>query len=546
MDSQNRVICLYRVSLFRQADHVEHDGQTVADIPMQRTACRKYCTEHGWTIVREFQETGISGYKNSTFQRTAVKEIIAAANKQTFDTLLVYTVDRLSRRDYELPMLFEQITECGITVWSVQEGELRYKTSTDRLLVYLYGWKANGESERISQRISTIQYQMTSRGEFRGGAVPYGYKLVENGQISKQGHPRHDLVIHEPEAEIVRVIFQKIASEGYSMYELTRFLADIQYPDGARKRVWRSASLHVLLRNPIYIGRLRFNNELSLPFSRLQIVDPITFQQVQQLTKKKKQALPKNRPDVAPPPQYHDILYCGHCGSHLVYNHAFRARQDGTSTIRYLYRCYNKERFTKPCDGAATYSARIIDADVHQHMEWLITVLLTFDEAALLGNAVELARTDFLTQRDSLQQQLANLNNQLATIQKGIAEALNLYGVSATTELQLLYGDIKAKRDKISNALQQLIPKEYETPVLLKQKSRLLDKVKQKCIIWRRGNWYSVEPLISEFFERIQVFQNYNIQYIISSEINQFLSVDTSSNQISDKSSHLPQLELLE
>ena len=546
MDSQNRVICLYRVSLARQVDHVECDGKTIADIPMQRTACRQYCTEHSWTIVGEFQETGISGYKNSTFQRTAVKEIIAAANKQTFDTLLVYTVDRLSRRDYELPMLFEQITECGITVWSVQEGELRYKTSTDRLLVYLYGWKANGESEHISQRISTIQYQMTSRGEFRGGAVPYGYKLVENGQISKQGHPRHELVIHEPEAEIVRVIFQKIASEGYSMYELTKFLADIQYPNSARKRVWRSASLHVLLRNPIYIGRLRFNNELSLPFSRLQIVDPITFQQVQQLTKKKKQALPKNRPDVAPPPQYHDILHCGHCGSHLVYNHAFRARQDGTTTIRYLYRCYNKERFSNPCDGAATYSARIIDADIHQHVEWLVTVLLTFDESALLGNAVELARTEYLTQRDSLQQQLANLNNQIATVQKGIAEALNLYGVSATTELQLLYDDIKTKRDNTFHALQQLIPEHYELPVLLKQKKELLHKIQQKCIIWRRGNWCAVESMIPEFFTRIQIHKDYNNQYLISSEIKQFLSVDITSHLIYEKNLPASHLNLIE
>lgn len=125
MDSQNRVICLYRVSLPKQVDRVEHDGQTVADIPMQRTACRKYCNEHGWTIIGEFQETGISGYKNSTFQRTAVKEIIAAANEQSFDTLLVCTVDRLSRRDYELPMLFEQITECGITVLKQKKEQLR-------------------------------------------------------------------------------------------------------------------------------------------------------------------------------------------------------------------------------------------------------------------------------------------------------------------------------------------------------------------------------------------------------------------------------------
>ena len=546
MDSQNKVICLYRVSLLRQVDHVEHNGQIVADIPMQRTACRKYCNEHGWTIVGEFQEAGISGYKNPTFQRTAVKEIIAAANKQTFDILLVYTVDRLSRRDYELPMLFEQITECGIAVWSVQEGELRYKTSTDRLLVYLYGWKANGESERISQRISTIQYQMTSRDEFRGGAVPFGYKLVENGQISKQGRPRHDLAIHEPEAEIVRIIFQKIAGEGYSMYELTRFLSEMQYPDGVRKLVWRSASLHVLLRNPIYIGCLRFNNELSLPFSHLQIVDPIMFQQVQRLTKKKKEALPKNRPEVAPPPQYHDILYCGHCGSRLVYSHAFRARQDGTSAIRYLYRCYNKERFTKPCDGASTYSARIIDADVHQHVEWLVTALLTFDEAALLGNAVELARTEYLSQRDSLQQQLSELNDQLATIQKGIAEAINLYGVGATTELQLLYGDIKAKRDSIFYALQQLIPEQYEIPLLLKQKKEQLHELKQRCAVLRCKNWRTLESMVPDFFARILIYKDYDIRYSILPEIKQYLSVDVTPDLSLEKRLPSSQYNLLE
>lgn len=330
------------------------------------------------------------------------------------------------------------------------------------------------------------------------------------------------------------------------MYELTRFLSEMQYPDRARKRVWRSASLHVLLRNPIYVGRLRFNNELSLPFSRLQIVDPITFQQLQQLTKKKKQALPKSRPDIAPPPQYHDILYCGHCGSHLVYNHAFRVRQDGTSAIRYLYRCYNKERFTKPCDGAATYSARMIDADVHQHMEWLVTVLLTFDESALLSNAVELARTEYLIQRDSLHQQLAELNNQLAAVQKGIAEALNLYGVNATTELQLVYSDVKAKRDSIFHDLQQLVPDRFEIPALLKQKKEHLHKIQQRCIVWRRGNWRALESMVSEFFTRILIGKEYRIQYLISPEIKQYLSVDMTQDLIPEKDLLLSQLALLE
>lgn len=137
---------------------------------------------------------------------------------------------------------------------------------------------------------------------------------------------------------------------------------------------------------------------------------------------------------------------------------------------------------------------------MHQHMEWLITVLLTFDEAALIGNTVELARTKYLTQRDVFQQQLAELTDQLNTLKKRIAEALNLYGVSATTELQLLYSDVKIKRDSIYQKIQQLIPQNYEIPVLLKQKKELLQKVKQKCFIWRRRNWYATESMVPEFF----------------------------------------------
>lgn len=224
-----RVCCLYRVSLLRQVDHVESNGQVIADIPMQKDACRHFCQQKKWSIVNEIQEQGISGYKNPTFDRIAVQEVLAAARAGQFDILLVYTLDRLSRRDSELPLLLSEMTECGVSVWSMQEGEMKYQTSTDRLLAYLYGWKANGESERISQRISTVQEQMTMRGQFRGGAVPFGYKLIENGEISKQGRKKHSLAIYEPEAEIVRFIFDQIDHEHITMYELTKLLAEYKF-----------------------------------------------------------------------------------------------------------------------------------------------------------------------------------------------------------------------------------------------------------------------------------------------------------------------------
>ena len=268
MTNAPRAFCLYRVSLTRQADRHYSDGKETADIPMQKEACRQFCQDHGWEIVNSYTETGVSAYKNATFERDAIKTVFEEAKKGNFDILLIYAIDRLSRRDFELPLLVSKLKEIGIRIWSIQEGELAFDSSTDHLLLFLLGWKAFGESERTGQRIATVQQQIVQRGEFRGGTVPYGYKLIESGEISKQGRVRHILAIHEPEAAVIRMIFRMIVEDGFSMYELTRYLSTMELPPDTRKLVWRSSSLHVMLRNRIYIGQQRIKNTYDFPVFR--------------------------------------------------------------------------------------------------------------------------------------------------------------------------------------------------------------------------------------------------------------------------------------
>lgn len=50
-----RVYCLYRVSTKGQVDK--------DDIPMQKTSCREFAERNAWTILKEFQEKGVSGFK---------------------------------------------------------------------------------------------------------------------------------------------------------------------------------------------------------------------------------------------------------------------------------------------------------------------------------------------------------------------------------------------------------------------------------------------------------------------------------------------------
>ncbi|MPM37941.1 hypothetical protein SDC9_84563 [bioreactor metagenome] len=66
-ENQNRVYCLSRVSTLGQVDKVQDD------IPMQRTACRGFLEQQGWTLIDELAEKGISGYKVSAKDRAAIQ-----------------------------------------------------------------------------------------------------------------------------------------------------------------------------------------------------------------------------------------------------------------------------------------------------------------------------------------------------------------------------------------------------------------------------------------------------------------------------------------
>ena len=183
-----RVYCLYRVSTNKQVDHDENNQ---ADIPMQRKACHDFAAKMGWVIVGEEQETGVSGYKVSADDRDKLQLIKKYAEQGKFDILLVFMFDRLGRKSDETPFVVEWFTKKGVRVWSVQEGEQRFESHTDRLTNYIRFWQADGESQKTSMRTKTALGQMVEEGRFRGGSAPYGYRLEKSGILNKRKHAGH-------------------------------------------------------------------------------------------------------------------------------------------------------------------------------------------------------------------------------------------------------------------------------------------------------------------------------------------------------------------
>ncbi len=254
-----RVCCLYRVSTDRQ---VSYDDRRNADIPMQRKECHRFADLHGWTIVMEEQEEGVSGHKIRAEQRDKLQRIKEAAKKKKFDILLVFMFDRIGRIADETPFVVEWFVKNGIQVWSTQEGEQRFESHTDKLINYIRFWQADGESEKTSIRTRTRLGQLVEEGHFTGGIAPYGYRLIEGNRLNRHKHRLFELEVVPEEVWVVRLIFEKYANEGYGTQRIATYLNNL----GCRARTgkpWHHASVCGIVCNPTYTGVLRCGESRS-------------------------------------------------------------------------------------------------------------------------------------------------------------------------------------------------------------------------------------------------------------------------------------------
>ena len=376
MNEQKRVCCLYRVSTLGQ---VEKD-----DIPMQKQCCHEFCEKNGWTIVREFSEKGVSGFKVSAKDRDAIQEIRREALLGSFDILLVFMFDRLGRKDDETPFVVEWFVKNGIEVWSAVEGQQRFDSHVDKLMNYLRYWQASGESEKTSVRTKTRLAQIVQEGRFRGGVAPYGYRLEKQGRMSKKNREVNEILVDDDEAKLVRLIFQKYVNEGYGAQRLSRFL----YDEGYRNRKgtnFANTTIIKMLKNIMYTGVLRSGETQSEVFPHLQIIDPEMYERAQGLMEgrtQKHNEVPLNSKGSA---LLSGLVYCAHCGSKLVLTTSGDSHDRKNRRIRFRYGCHYKVRHPQDCDGQSGYGVTKLDTLIDSMMILLFSQLKNIPRGQILS-----------------------------------------------------------------------------------------------------------------------------------------------------------------
>lgn len=511
-----RVYCLYRVSTKKQVDKNQND------IPMQRIACHEFMQYHpDWTILKEFEEKGVSGFKISAENRDAIQELKKAAERKEFDVLLVFMFDRLGRIDSETPFVVEWFVKQGIEVWSVKEGEQRFENQTDRLVNFLRFWSANGESTHTSQRVSTAMRQMILEGLYTGGPLRYGYRLVESGKVNRKGRRIMALEIDPDQQTVIELIDTLTIHNGYGGYRTANLLNEKGYRTNQGSLFTHSAVYRILV-DEFYTGF--HEGETSPQLQKLRIRSDETYQKIMHIMNERKRKNEERRHMALTTKGMGMLsgnLFCGHCGGRLttiLYRDQYTRKDGRTITTEMVkYSCYHKARKLTACDGQTSYKASVIDDIVDDIIRSIFQGMEGMPEEEQMRRSLDSLIKQNTVQKKRCLLEKGKIEKQTEKLQKEIGKAL--LGESLYTEADLAQSlqMLRNRKESLEKELATILQEEEN------HRTHLQEVIPQFCQFRSWAEEYDQasreqkKMIACHMFQRIEVYKGYKIKVYLNS-----------------------------
>lgn len=263
-----------------------------------------------------YLDAGISGKKAEN--RPEFMRMIAEAKRtpKPFSVILLWKYSRFARNQEE-SIFYKSIlrSRCGIEVISVTEPltEGPFGSLIERIIE----WMDEFYSIRLSQEVKRSMKVNAEHGKLQCPAA-FGYEAKGGVLLPK-----------ENESECVKYIFEAFLS-GKSLLSIARELNDrgIRTHRGNK---FESRTIEYILRNPVYIGKLRWNptgrtrrnfsneNIIISNGSHEAIVSEKVFAQVQEILDKLKSGPAVSQPTHSVRAWISGLIRCASCGSALVF-----------------------------------------------------------------------------------------------------------------------------------------------------------------------------------------------------------------------------------
>ncbi len=242
-----------RVALYAR---VSSDAQEArGTIGSQLEVLRARIASEGHELVGEFCDDGYSGAR---LDRPGLDALRDQAEVGAFEAVWCLSPDRLARAYVYQVVILDELARLGVRVIFSDAPAIDDDPQL-RLLTQVQGVIAEYERAKIAERNRRGKLWRSRAGEVVSAKAPYGYRRVGRDATG----PAH-LEIFEPEAAVVRRIFDDYVTGGHSIREIGRRLNTdaIESPTGQSE--WWHSTVSRVLRNEAYIGRVYFNQTESV------------------------------------------------------------------------------------------------------------------------------------------------------------------------------------------------------------------------------------------------------------------------------------------
>ena len=232
------------------------DNQSTSSIEDQFRICREQAEREKWKVVTSYKDAAISGA--SITLRPGIQALLQDAQAGKFEVVLAEALDRVSRDQADVAMLYKHLKFAGVRIITLAEGEI------SELHVGLKGTMNALFLKDLAAKTHRGLRGRVEKGK-AGGGLCYGYDVVK--RLNGDGEPvRGERKINEAEAIVVRRIFREFAA-GKSPRAIAGDLNGDGVP-GPLDRAWGDTTIrgHVcrgtgILNNELYAGVLVWNRQ---------------------------------------------------------------------------------------------------------------------------------------------------------------------------------------------------------------------------------------------------------------------------------------------
>jgi len=298
---------------------VSTDRQEELSPDAQKRLLLEYAKKNNFFVENEnvFIELGISGKKAD--KRPEFQRMIASAKNKQFDVILVWKYSRFARNQEESIVYKSMLkNKCNVDVISISEPLV--EGPFGGLIERIIEWMDEYYSIRLAGEVTRGMTEKAMRGGYQAHA-PVGYLNVAE---------KKTLIIDEPKAEMIRMIYDKYLNTDMSMFAIARMLNDLGYKT-KRGKLYENRTVKYILQNPVYKGYSRWSpgrndfRDPKLDQSDVYIVkgnyEPIVSEETFEKVQAKINAA--YRPTKARPTETQShwlvgVLKCSNCGANLV------------------------------------------------------------------------------------------------------------------------------------------------------------------------------------------------------------------------------------